>query len=236
MSAAELKDVMNVKDAKTFLKERFRRQLELSDQLKIAPNQSIEGDAAARKLFWLLLAPPEQREFFISFIKTPRNLPRIRPLFGSPPYSFLEAYDAYILHAPAINKTRSRMAYKNAACTESMLFQAHYIDQKHRKIRIIEPERRGNKDALVFDTLMPRTRVVADMKVEFIVSEIKSKKIDSIAKFVSFPQVNDTLLLMRNQLLAHNREQKQTAVRANVVLVRLQSHKSVVSRLVLDIL
>lgn len=129
-------------------------------------NQPVDGDAAARKLFWTLLYPHQQRTIFLEFHRDRRFWPRIKPLVGSPPFSFLRPGETQLLNAGAIRAHRTNMAHDehNATSSASEIGDGHFVDASGRKIRIVE---RGDRAEGVapYERLTPGIKLVCDMKI-----------------------------------------------------------------------
>ena len=83
------------------------------------PNSTLPGDAQVRSAFYTLLPPQQQREVFLEFVSQVDAWPRVRSLFGAPPYGFLLPGDAWNLNAGGFAAGRANMAYDTttlAAC------------------------------------------------------------------------------------------------------------------------
>ena len=78
---------------------------------KARPNESITGDAYVRTAFQTVLSNQHQRELFLETASVPQNWPRLKPLFGAPPYHFLFADDANMLRATGVSRGRVNMVY-----------------------------------------------------------------------------------------------------------------------------
>lgn len=82
-------------------------------QERAIPNEPITGDAYVRTAFQTILANQHQRQLFMETAGVPRNWPRLKPLFGAPPYHFLFTEDAGMLRATGVSRGRQNMVYEN---------------------------------------------------------------------------------------------------------------------------
>ena len=69
--------------------KQVERALDLRDAAK--PNEQITGDALVRTAFQTLLPNATQRQLFLETVSNPKTWPRVKPLFGAPPYHFAGA-------------------------------------------------------------------------------------------------------------------------------------------------
>jgi len=95
--------------------DRMREQLDERVQAGIdehaAPNVALPGDAPVRAAFYTLLPAVQQRLLFLEYASQPRAWPRIRGLFGAPPYGFLQPGDAATLSASGFARGRVNMTF-----------------------------------------------------------------------------------------------------------------------------
>ena len=164
-------------------------------------NQAIDGDAAARKLFWTLLYPHQQRAVFLEMHRDRRFWPRIKPLVGSPPFSFLKPGESQLLNAGAIRAHRTNMAHdeENATSSASEIGDGHFVDGSGRKIRIVDRSDRASGVA-PYERLTAGVKLVCDLKIPrmpnasrlAIAKKRPSKQGVAIGR-ISFPKVNDTV-------------------------------------------
>ena len=168
-------------------------------------NEAIDGDTAARKLFWALLYPHQQRDLFLELYRDRRFWPRIKPLVGSPPFSFLRPEEAQMLNAGAIRSDRRNMAHDDANSTSSAseIGEGHFVDGSGRKARIVD---RGDRTSgvLPFARLGKGVRVVLDLKVSRMANSERlaiAKKRTSGMDKISFPKVNEVVRFAPTRLV-----------------------------------
>lgn len=114
----------------------IQRQLELAAEQRPPPNVAIRGDTISRMAFLLLLSDEMQRRLFLSTARHQASWPRIRSLFGSPPFHFLKPSDAYVLNASGFARGRAKMAYDDENMTANVAqFQAQFVDGNAREYR-----------------------------------------------------------------------------------------------------
>lgn len=164
-------------------------------------NQAVDGDAAARKLFWTLLYPHEQRTVFLECHRDRRFWPRIKPLVGSPPFSFLHPGESQLLNAGAIRANRTNMAHgdENATSSAAEVGDGHFLDGSGRKMRIVDRSDR-NSGVMPFERLTPGLKLVCDLKIPKMANSSRlaiakkrpSKQSAALGK-ITFPRVNDVI-------------------------------------------
>ena len=93
------------------IKKQTDAALEL--QRRAIPNEPITGDAYVRTAFQTVLSNQHQRQLFIETASNPLHWPRLKPLFGAPPYHFLFTEDAGMLRATGVSRGRQNMVYEN---------------------------------------------------------------------------------------------------------------------------
>jgi len=113
------------------------RQIERGQSDGFTPNQSITGDTAARTTFYTLLPDRQQREVFMHVAGDMRNWPRLRALFGAPPYNFLHSEDGNMLRAAGIAAGRSSMSYDDtqSAANYTQFGAGQLVDLQEREYR-----------------------------------------------------------------------------------------------------
>ena len=168
-------------------------------------NEAIDGDAAARKLFWALLYPHQQRDLFLELYRDRRFWPRIKPLVGSPPFSFLRPEETQMLNAGAIRCDRRNMAHDDANSTSSAseIGEGHFVDGNGRKIRIVDRSDRSS-GVLPFARLGKGVRVVLDLKITRMAKADRlaiAKKRTSGMDKITFPKVNELVRFAPTRLV-----------------------------------
>ena len=162
-----LGDLETIQQASDYVLNLFEKQVDLAIEKKTLPNEPTEGDALARRAFWTLLPPIEQRAVFLRFIQNRDAWPRIRTLINSPPFSFLLAEDAQLLRAAGISRFRTNLAYSEAKSTSNSEFGlGHFGDAAERVYRVVEVDRPKTSDLLLWRGLRSGQRAVIDAKIK----------------------------------------------------------------------
>ena len=236
-----MRDVQTTQQALVFLKEKVREQVYEARVANAEPNVAVAGDADAKKAFWSLLTPEDQRALFLAVVGNRAVWPRIKPLFGAPPFSFLRPEDAGILNASGIQKNRVRMAHEDVTTTNYSEFTkaGHLEDLSGRVYRIIAKEN-ANRAELPWKGLSGQ-RVVADVRL----SRMSLKKRAEILRGdkgpiaqagVVFPRPGDVVTLHVMQKLQGDSidDEGGARLRARVETGRIKGAGSLVARLVLN--
>lgn len=245
--------LQSVSEARQALEEIYARQLERAEEERTEANASVSGDGAARAAFLTLLPPEEQRRFFLQTVQRRAMWPRVRSLFGTPPYSFLKPEDANVLRATGIASNRVNMAHEAATATNYSEFgEGHFVDRVGRLYKVVAKERGGSREELPWRGLRAAGRVVADVRIK---KTATSKKVGvlrgnegplALAALV-FPRVGDRLRLRLVDVLSppsgagdlvatgqdDDAEDEELSVR--VAVGRQKAANSPVARLVLDV-
>jgi len=120
----------------------------IHDQLRLAlerrpdANASLPGDAASRAAFLLLLPDSLQRRLFLQTARNPGAWPRIRTLFGAPPFHFLLPEDGGMLRAAGFARGRTNMAYETAGrgASVAQFGPGQFVDNALREYRVVPRE------------------------------------------------------------------------------------------------
>ena len=139
-----------VQEAYEFVASAIRNQLDRSIEAKPAPNTAIPGDAYVRRAFYTLLSDRRQRRLFLATATNQRAWPRLRALFGAPPYGFLKAEDAGVLRAAGIAPSRVNMSFDEAkvACSSAQFGDGHLEDEHDRRYRVVRVAEETDDDPL----------------------------------------------------------------------------------------
>lgn len=100
-----------VHEAYEYVERRVRQQVDAAVESNAPNNIAVPGDSSTKTAFYTLLNRNQQRLLFLDSSKTERTWPRLRSLFGAPPYGFLHIEDASGLRAGGIAKRRANMAH-----------------------------------------------------------------------------------------------------------------------------
>jgi len=161
-----------VADAVESIRALMLRQIQSAGDQGTEPNQVAKGDPALRVVFYTVLPYAQQRSLFLEIAQNPRAWPRLRGLFGAPPYQFLGAEDAWALRAAGIAHGRTHMGYqeKQVASNYSQFGSGHYADIYEREYRVLP---RVNAD--VSD---PLPWMLQDLGTNELQLEVRVKKRD----------------------------------------------------------
>lgn len=246
--------LQSVGEARQALEELYAQQLERAEEERAEPNAHVRGDGAARTAFLTLLPPDEQRRFFLQTVQRRAMWPRVRSLFGTPPYSFLRPQDANVLRAAGIASNRVNMAHEAATATNYSEFGAgHFVDSAGRLYRVVAKEQGGSREELPWRGLRAAGRVVADVRIK---KTPTSKKVGVLRgadgplalAALAFPRVGDRLRLRlvdaltppagAGDLVATGQQDDDAddeELNVRVAVGRQKAANSPVARLVLDV-
>jgi hypothetical protein len=188
-----------IADAVEYCRNLIRIQLERAKDQRAPMNEAIYGDAHARKAVTTLL--PEQfiRELFLETTRIIDNLPRIRPLFGVPPYNFLRPEDAGLIRAGGIASGRTNMTYDrlNETASYSQFGAGHLVDGYFREYRIVTVREPRETDMLPCDLerVAPQKPVYLNVRVPKRSKEERMALLKDMSKrrAVLFPAVGEVL-------------------------------------------
>ena len=188
------------------------------------PNKAIKGDGAARLAILLLLSDRQRRKLFLSVANNMSAWPRLRSLFGAPPYNFLLPQDAGALRAGGFAKARANMTYDGARAANTAQFgPGQFEDQHTREYRVIP--RDDNEFTPIGSTFFDSdVQLVLQVKVKKRSRTEKSGLVKSILKQQTFfPQPGETVVLKetKSMLIAMGaRVPTQTALKVRALYPR----------------
>jgi len=174
-------------------------QLERAKDQRAPMNEAIYGDVHARKAVATLLPDQFIRELFFETTRVTQNLPRIRPLFGVPPYSFLRPGDAGLVRAGGIASSRKNMTYgaSTDTCSYNQFGAGHLVDGYLREYRIVSIREQKEADMLPCDlgNVAPRKPLYLNVRVPKRSKEAKMALLKDTSKCraVLFPAVGEVL-------------------------------------------
>jgi hypothetical protein len=151
---------------------------------RAAPNQAVDGDDEAREAFSLLLTMKQQRETFLEFVRVPKKWHRVKALFGSPPYSFLQPADNGALEARALGRA-SALASTAPSSSASEIGRGHFENDAY-VLKVINDDSQSR--------LVPVRRALQARRVVLDVRARPPKQPNAIAK-VMMPRVGERLVL-----------------------------------------
>ena len=142
-----------VGDAVQRLRERVQAQVRLATQQGTRPTIALGGDRSVRIAFYTLLPPPQQRTLCVELMGQVDLWPRVRHLFGAPPYDFLEPGDASRFSAAGFATGRANMAHDEVRTVAgySQYGQGQFTDAYRREYKIVQQGRTPARDT---DTLL----------------------------------------------------------------------------------
>lgn len=137
-----------VGDAVQRLRERVQAQVRLATQQGTRPTIALGGDRSVRVAFYTLLPPRQQRVLFLELMGQVDLWPRVRHLFGAPPYDFLEPGDASRFSAAGFATGRANMAHDElrAVANYSQYGHGQFIDAYRREYKVMQQGRTPARD------------------------------------------------------------------------------------------
>lgn len=211
--------INTIGDALTFVADVFERQIIAAIESGATPNLAIYGDASARNIFYTLLPDTFQRRVFLSVASNAASWPRLRWLFGAPPYAFLGDQDAGMLRAAGISLFRSNMTYDdgNNIVNYSQFGAGQLIDESEREYRVVDPTAGEN------DPLPCNLEGGSSKYVQLIVrvhrrsrkERMRRLRDSTLRKTIAFPQPGEKLNLTEtSRLQAIQGKKPEAATRA----------------------
>lgn len=194
----EAEEMQTVSEAAERVEELFVQQVAAGEGAD--PNTSVDGDAAARRLFAGALPPPTQRRLFLKFCRNPKFWPRIRTLVGPPPFTFLRAEDEGAVRAGGISRGRVRLSNPEGAPA----FVPHFTDEEDRSFQALIA--RDEREKLAFVALADGAETVLAVKLKG-----RSRK-----GKLGFPRPGSTVRLLPNSFT------RESVKSVHVVVLRLQ--------------
>tara|TARA_B100001175_G_scaffold89462_1_gene75388 strand:+ start:1083 stop:1787 length:705 start_codon:yes stop_codon:yes gene_type:complete len=202
----EAVSISTIPEAREHIYSLIEHQLEKSTRDNTSPNTPVSGDTNVKNKFFLLLPPNEQRTVFLTTIRRREFWPRIKSLFGTPPYSFLKMGDAAALRAAGISPSRANMSYPQIRSPSSYEFGIpHYTDDFDRDFKILVTYNNINNNTLPFATLSTSERAVLDVRLKkqgkLTKSDIIRGRSSVLLRSFMFPRSGERLRLTPTQAL-----------------------------------
>jgi hypothetical protein len=188
-----------VADAMDYCRELIDVQLKRAKDQQAKMNESIYGDAHARKAITTLLPDQYIRHLFLSTTRSRDAWPRIRPLFGTPPYNFLRPEDAGTIRASGIAAGRTNMTYDraNETAAYAQFGAGHLVDDFLREYRVVTIQEPRDTDTLPCDIqrIGPQRPIYMNVRVPKRSKEERLELLKDISKrrAVLFPAVGEVL-------------------------------------------
>lgn len=207
----------------------LKRQLERAEKQAPPMNAPIYGDARTRRAVVTLLPDAVVRELFLKTARGQKAWPRLRPLFGAPPYVFLRPEDAGLVRASGIAAGRKNMTYESAGTTAgySQFGTGHLVDEFLREYRILPSTSPSGEDPLPFDMgSATQNALFMNVRVPKRRREERARLLKDVNKrrAVIFPYVGEVILTryspeLRSVWTGHG-DDKKTQLRVTRVLPR----------------
>ena len=178
----------------------FARRLEVSADVTLSMRHA-RTDTGVRELFKMTLDSGQKRELFLAVARRPNNWPRMRALFGAPPYAFLHATDATLFNARGFARARRNMSYATTQIENSTQFgQGIWQDEDGRQYKSV-----SDADASQFGIKLKK--------------KLRSAGI-ATARGASFPRLGETVVLCHTA--AYRAHTLTTPVNTTVSELRLR--------------
>ena len=197
------KSISTVGEAVAMIYEQMQTQIQHARENSTAFNISINGDNQVRNAFYTLLPQTHQRNLFLRIASSQTAWPRLRSLFGAPPYAFLLPRDAYILNATGIARSRSNMAHEDYKIQNYTQFgTGQLVDDYEREYRVLDATISEN-DLLPSsqESLNSAERVHLVVRVQRRSKQerIRRLKDNSLRKTMMFPSRGETIHLKQTK-------------------------------------
>ena len=199
------------------------RQIEKAKLENVPPNEQTHGDAAAKRLITSLLPSARQKELFLKLSEKEANWPRLRALFGAPPYHFLETGAMTMFRAGGFSSKRANMTYdSNKPPNYSQFGTAHFRDDAEREYRV--DQQNANDDALP-DLSAAAGTLVLSVRIPKRSRQTKAEIIKSgHRERLVFPRAGEVLRLEEEdgiaRLLGKQKDRAKQKQNVKVVAVR----------------
>ena len=230
-----VKHIRTVRDAVEAITAAIERQIEMAKEEGAKANELVYGDSVVRVMLYTILPYTQQREVFLQIASKPAAWPRLRGIFGAPPYQFLHAEDAWVLRAAGIAAHRSNMGYATpcVAASYSQFGMGHYVDIHEREYRALPSPEATLDDALPW--MLDDYAGAGNLRFEVRIKKRSTRKKMAILKTregaakLTFPKPGDELELFDSvallKLMGNDRKDAATSI---VVVKRVvpRSHHS----------
>ena len=219
--------ILTLGDAVDHVTGVMERQIERGDTEGFKPNTPITGDGAARTTFYTLLPDSQQREVFIKIAGQMRNWPRLRALFGAPPYNFLKSEDSNMLRAAGIASGRSSMSYEDSqsAANYTQFGAGQLMDLEEREYRVVPSEFiRPTDPAPWLLDVAPGREILLQVRVK---KRDRKRKIELLRdsdarKTLTFPRAGDKIALsLTTSMLSIQRRRNPNVDRTTLIVRRV---------------
>lgn len=212
-------------DAVDYVTAIMDRQIERGRADGFLLNETITGDTPARNTFYTLLPDREQRSVFMKVAGDMRNWPRLRGLFGAPPYSFLRSEDGSMLRAAGIAAGRSNMAHEDSqsAASYTQFGSGQLVDEQEREYRVTPVESLRLTDPVPWLLQGDGGREITfqvRVKKRDRKRKLEMLKDEAARKTLTFPRPGDRITLSLKPSLQKIQRQSNADIQPVTLLVR----------------
>lgn len=198
----ERKEINTIYEAYTHCLEIAMLQLQKAREMKAPINEPISGDSDVRKRIATILPDFKLRELFLALGRDHANWPRMRPLFGSPPYHFLLPEDAGLLRAGGFAAKRVNMSYSEPKPPNyNQLGNPHFKDDDLREYRVVVTRNSANESISIDKHLDGTVYLNVRLPKRSIPQKIKISKTDA-RNSIMFPRIGEVIRLQEAEGLA----------------------------------
>ena len=194
-------------DARAHILALMRQQVDAADAEGTLAGATVRGDGTAHMLLSALLPSHMQRLVFLDLVGDRRAWPRVRSLFGAPPYAFLGPGDAGILRAAGVAAGRKNLTYNGFHVINYAQFgSAHLVDEHARQFRLSQDHQ---DDASPVSVLAlhgagapVRATVVVRIRKRARVARAEMLRSAEGRRALSFPMIGERLSLTPTESIA----------------------------------
>lgn len=174
------------------------KQVDRAVEEHVPPTQVYRGDVLVRNVMYTLLSDWSQRRIYMHFVTQTNALPRIRHLFGAPPYHFLDDGEGGALRAGGFALGRKNMSYDGVGltCPYTQFGYGQFVDADGRLYRVLERVQKRADDPLPHTFENSRdSRIVMQVRLKRLRRSLKLVALKQNPKRVTFPTVGERLTL-----------------------------------------
>jgi len=215
--------ITTVGDALEFIHDLIVEQIQIATEASTPNNRPIQGDSNVRDRFYTLLPFKQQRQLFLRVAGDQKSWPRLRSMFGAPPYAFLLPQDAYILNATGISRSRANMAYEESRIQNYSQFGVgQLVDEHEREYRVLDSTA-TDSDPLpsslssLHDT--GSVQLVVRVQRRSKAERIRRLRDASLKKTISFPMPGETIVVQETKRLLKMQNRTNELRASNVLRV-----------------
>lgn len=217
--------VQTIGEAVEYVLHLMTQQIDVAAQRGTNPNEPTSGDGAARSTFYTLLPDQQQREVFLQMAGQMRVWPRLRSLFGAPPYGFLMPQDGGVLRATGIAAGRSNMTHESfqTAASYAQFGTGQLTDELEREYRVIRNDAPAPSDPLPFNLAMHgRAEVMLQCRVPRRNRQLKMEMIkdESLRHRLTFPRPGERITLKQTRRVLVIQGRPQNADTRTILKIR----------------